>query len=208
MSFTACSDIIDVKSNEYGFNDVETGIGYVLCGRAVYALKVGKVYARDEYKNEYCEIQFEEPLRFLCDNDIDLPRVYRASGEDDITIQNFNPIAAFLYLEGETSLFIDQFIAEPQYTGRYDVPGDSEYTYALRDAMTTEEPVLFTAPTVDEAVADYIVHIRLLSEDYPGLYYEVVFWRDFNGVNYLLDMNTNYSYLCPYKLTYRLWAES
>ena len=208
LVFTACSSVVDVKSDDKGFIIDDTGIGYILCGRSVNALKVGEVYARDQYGNEYCRIPHEEPARFLCDNDKDLPRVYRAEGVEDITIKNFNPVAAYLYLEGEVSLYIDMFVAEAKYTGKGNKDDDSEYTYALRDAMTTQEPVLLTAPTINDVDSDYTVFIRLLSPDYPGLYYEVVFWRDFNGVNYLEDRSTGYSYLCPYKVTARLWGES
>ncbi len=204
----SCSDVVDVKSNDYGFDDAETGIGYVSCGRAVYAVTVGKVYARDQYGNEYCEIKFESPSRFLCDNNIDLPSVYRAKGEPEITMENFNPVSAFLYLEGEASLWVDQLIAEAKYTGHEDVPDDSEITYAIRDAILLDEPVLDTAPAATEMDTSYTVHIRLLSPDYPGLYYELVFWRDLDGVNYLYDMGTGLSYLCPYIVTYRFWAEA
>lgn len=205
---SACSDVIKVKYIDEGFKDDDTGIGYVLCGRSVYALKVGKVYAKDQHGGEYCVIPYEDPQRFLCDNDPDLPRVYRAEGVEEVTVQNFDPVAAYLFLEGTVSLPIDQFVAEAKYTGNPDVPDDSEYTYALRDAMTQQNPVKLVSPTIDEAVADYIVHIRLLSATYPGLYYEVVFWRDIDGVNYLLDLSTGYSYLCPYKVTARLWGDA
>ena len=38
----------------------------------------------------------------------------------------------------------------------------------------------------------------MLSEKFQGLYYDVVFWRSIDGVNYLLDRTTDKSYLCPY----------
>jgi len=205
-AFVSCSDVVDVKSNEYGFDDAETGIGYVMCGKAVFAIKVGKVYAEDERGNEYCEIQHEDPTRFLCANDTDLPYVYRAKDEPEITMENFNPVAAFLSLNGET--VIDQFTAEPIYTGDENAQDDSEYTYAIRDAINNSDPVLETAPSSSEMNTSFTAFIMLVSKDYPGLYYDVVFWRDLNGVNYIMDKNTNFSYLCPYKVTARLWESA
>ena len=209
----SCSDVIKVKSNDNGFDDPQNGIGYTLCSRAVFALKVGKVWAKDQNGNEYCEFPFENPEVFLCDNDPELPFVYRAESQPDVTINNFYPIAAFLYLEGEKSLYVDHFVAEKKYlnesaAARDDVQDDSPYTYAIRDAMTLGDPVRDTPPVQAEMETDYTVHIRLLSAEFPGLYYEIVFWRDLNGLNYLYDRGSMLSYLCPYIVTYRLWEDS
>ena len=44
---------------------------------------------------------------------------------------------------------------------------------------------------------EYSIHIRLLSPDYPGLYYLIAFFRDYNGVNYLYDRGAKKAVICP-----------
>lgn len=233
LAVTSCSGVKDVTISDSGFTIEETNIKYLSCGRAVFAVNVGDVFAKDGSGNEYCEIVLEDANEFLCDNDKDLPYVYRSADLPEITAVSFAPIAAQLWLEGTgNSTRIGVLEPEVDYlrgkNGWSDERCDKlendrlaakaaceannekyyasyDYVYLIRDTIANDEVKRTAAPSVNETDVDFTLHIRLLSDVYQGLYYEVVFWRDMNGVNYLLDRGTGYSYLCPYALTYYFW---
>ena len=88
--------------------------------------------------------------------------------------------------------------------GESPIADDSEYIYAIRDAMSGEpEKDVFPATgTVDE---DSMLHVRLLSATYPGLTYIVVYYRSLDGNDYLYDYGSKLSYKCPLSVALRLW---
>ncbi len=50
-----------------------------------------------------------------------------------------------------------------------------------------------------------MLHVRLLSADYPGLTYIVVYYRSLDGKDYLFDYGSKLSYNCPLDVALRLW---
>ncbi len=234
VSLFACTP--DVDPTEQGFVIKETGEEYIWC-RGVFAVNVGDVFFTEKGGNGYCTIINEEAQeggvpRFLCENDNDLPYVYRINTFPDFTVESFEPIAAQLWLEGDSSAQqIGKLLPEEEYLESYWSVDDLnrlraereserliceqnhekyyasyDYVYMIRDTIAKEEVQKREAPTVNEMDLDFTLHIRLLSAAYPGLYYEVVFWRDTNGMNYLYDMEHGNSYFCPEPLTYYFWG--
>jgi len=196
---SGCDSKIKVKPNEDGFYDDENDIQYVLCSplavRPFYEAREQDAYATDG-KNVYYKIQFEDPKRFVCDKQEGVSFVYRNAELEDITISNFFPIAAQIYL-GDTA-YLSTFYCEQKYLPEElrdeNAPDDSALVYAIRDALIKDEAVYVSAEHMSDKNTYYI---RLLSAAYPGLYYLVVFFTDIKGEAYLVDRGTGKTVLCP-----------
>ncbi len=194
-----CDKKISVTPNEKGFYDEKNGIQYVPCS-ALAIRPVHEVSEKDEYatdgKNTYYTIQFEKPENFICDKIDSVSFVYRNEKLDDITIENFNPIAADIYLGNNVRL--DTFYCEQKYLPDdlkdESAPDDSELVYAIRDALISGETVYVSEENMSD---ENVYYFRLYSNVYPGLYYLVVFYTDIKGEAYLEDRGTSRSVLCP-----------
>ena len=102
-----------------------------------------------------------------------------------------------------TIMFEDpkRFISEAK-----DVLGGS---YVYRSTDTEEITLKSFAPVaagifMGELTEENEFYIRLYSENYPGLYYEVGFCTDENGMAYLTDMVTGKTVPCPDEVTVRM----
>lgn len=188
---SGCDKLVEIEENDLGFYDEENGIQYVSCSYfAVKPVLVGEEYANDGERTYY-KIPFQEPTEYICDNVDGVSFVFRASNLEDITVNNFNPIAAMVYLEGTTSTYLTTFYCEEKYRSEEDkekegLQDDSALVYSIRDSLINDEKVTVTA----EFSTENMYYIRLLSADYPGLYYCVVYITDVNGEEYLLDRGT------------------
>ena len=205
----ACEDVVDFSETESGIYDEETGITYVMSNWAVQPIKLDGVYGKYGNVSLYA-IQFEDTANYLADTEMeDIGFVYRNASLPDFTIESFNPVAALIYVPGATSLFIERWNAEKKYLDESyqnieDLRDDSEYVYAVRDAIINgEETVLPATYDIDH---DYDYHIRLLSPDYPGLYYLIAFYPDFNGKTYLYDRGSKKTVLCPQNVLERIFG--
>ncbi len=93
-------------------------------------------------------------------------------------------------MEGLSSRYLTTFYCEQKYLDEEDknpnLQDDSELVYSIRDSLIYDEKVSVTAELTDK-----MYYLRLLSADYPGLYYTVVYVTDVNGEQYLLDRGTN-----------------
>lgn len=188
---SGCDNIIDLEVSGANFYDEENDILYVPCAeRAVKPLHVGEEYATDG-ELTYYKIPWQEPTEFICDSVEGVSFVYRASTVEDITVKNFNPIAIRVYLEGTNSQYLTTFYCEQKYLDEEDknvnLQDDSALVYSIRDSLINDEKVTVNA----EFSTDNMYYFRLLSQDYPGLYYSVVYLTDVNGEQYLLDRGTN-----------------
>lgn len=203
--FGGCDKKIKLDNNDLGFYDKKNGIQYEICSmRAVRPLAVGEEYATDG-ENIYYTIPFQEPKEYICDRIEGVSYVYRASTMAEITINNFNPIAAFVYIEGEASLPVSTFYCAqeflPEELRGENMQDDSELVYSIRDALIKDERVMVKDQDIDHKNDFYL---RLLSADYPGLYYMVVFFTDINGEAYIRDRGTNDVVAAPVDLTLRI----
>lgn len=200
-----CHKSIKLQSNDLGLFDKESNIQYIVCARrAVKPLQVGAEYATDG-ENTYYKIPWEKAERFICDQIEGDSWVYRASTVEDITINNFNPISALVYLEGERSLYVSTFFCEEKYLPEEkkneDNQDDSAIIYAIRDVLISGERVTVAINNISYEDEYFI---RLMSVDYPGIYYTVVFFTDKNGEAYLRDRGTNDVVLAPDNVVLRM----
>lgn len=196
---SGCDNKIKVKPNDEGFYDEKNDIQYVLCS-PLAVRPVHEVSEKDEYatdgENIYYKIQFEDPKRFICDSQEGVSFVYRNAKLDDITIENFYPIAAQIYVGDVT--YLSSFYCEQKYLPDElkdeNAPDDSALVYAIRDALIHDEAVYVS----EENMSDKnVYYFRLLSAVYPGLYYSVVFFTDTKGEAYLVDRGTGKTVVCP-----------
>jgi hypothetical protein len=187
--FGGCGNKLEINSE--GFYDNKNDIQYVPCAYlAVRPVQVGDEYATDG-ELTYYKIPWQDPTEFICDSVEGVSFVYRASTVDDVTINNFNPIGARVYVEGTSSVYIDSFYCAQEYLPDElksdDLVDDSALIYSIRDSLIDDERVTINS---DDILTDDMYHIRLLSADYPGLYYDVLFFTDANGEQYLEDRGT------------------
>lgn len=179
---------------ELGFRDEATGIEYVGCSViAVKPLAIGEEAYCEADGVPYYTINFEDPSRFLCDLDqaSGSSIVYRNRELPDITIETFNANAAFLYIDGLTPVRVAQLYADDEFLPD-ELKGQSPSQDTALVRQITDALVNGAERTV--ASADYseenLYYFRLLSADYPGLYYSVCFFGDIYGRYYVQDMAT------------------
>lgn len=194
MLLSSCNRPNHGTQTELGFRDDTTGIEYVACSViAVKPLAMSEDVYCEADGVPYYTVNFEEPSRFLCDLDAASGSsiVYRNRDLPDITIENFNAIAAFLYLDGLTPVLVAQLFADDEYLAE-ELQGlnpsqDTALVRQITDALVngTERIV-----SPDDYSDDNLYYFRLLSADYPGLYYSVCFFGDIYGRYYVQDLAT------------------
>ncbi|MEG1742595.1 MAG: hypothetical protein RR246_00315 [Clostridia bacterium] len=190
----------DDTGNVNSFINPDTGIEYVACSPAIHPIVVSDVYCAYSSETQFSKIKNEDPLRLICDDDKILSYVYRDKNLPEITMKTYNPVMAYLFLEGATSQYLYTLHPEKKYLSESaqaagETPDGSEYIYTIRDTINNTAPVENDPnKDIDENVT---VFIRLCSADYPGLFYEVIFWSNKAGDYFLMDRGTKLSYDCP-----------
>ncbi len=202
---SGCSSLIKLKEKDDGILDPAQDILYLPCSPlAVRPVTVGEEYAKLG-NTIYYTIKYETPEDFICDKADGVSYVFRNSKLEDITIHNFEPIAAFIYIEGTASLHVGTLYASgeflPDELKDDNMQDDSALVYAIRDALKQGERVEVSANDINPE-NDY--YLRLLSAKYPGLYYTVVFYTDNKGTAYLKDRRTGESVYAPEELRLRI----
>lgn len=176
--------------------DKSTDTYYTPCSVSLRAYELGDIYAKNETYNYY-KVNWELPERFVADEDTVLGGVYRNSELPEINISNFGAVAAKIYVTGEIRQLVDELLASPDIIGdvsRFTHYEDgTERVNAVVDAMVSgeEKPI---PVNIDE---DRVFEIGLLSADYPGLVYTVIFMLDINGDAYLYDRSDKKCVKCP-----------
>ena len=183
------------EPTELGFRNETTGIEYIACN----VIAVKPIVRSDS--EPYCKvdgvpyyaIRDEQPEQFLCDYDEKSQSsiVYRNRELPDVTIENFNAIAAWLFLDGVMPLMVAQLYADDEYLAeelRGQNPSqDTALVRKITDALVNGEARNVPQDTYSD---DDLYYFRLLSADYPGLYYSVCFFGDVYGRYYVQDMAT------------------
>ena len=198
LSVSSCnrnkSTVHSGAQTEMGFRDEETGIEYVNCSViAIKPLAMSEEPYCEAGEIPYYSVNFEEPSRFLCDFDKESGSsiVFRNRELPDITIENFNAIAAFLYIDGVQPQRVAQLYADDEYLPE-ELKGQNPSQDTARVKQIVDALVNGEARTVSPS--DYsdedVYYFRLLSQDYPGLYYSVCFFGDIHGRYYVQDMAT------------------
>lgn len=204
---SACSNAKVLTKTESGdlYNKM-TGDKYVACSVSLkaYSIDTSKVYAKVG-SMKYYRIRFENPEEFISEEDNVMGGVYRISTMPEITPENFGAIAAHIYIIGTAEYVVDQFQPAEEYLAdtSYDFENytdGTEYVEAVVEAMLEGE-----AQQVPEYIDDDETRrIRLLSNKYPGLMYEIIFMKATTGKSYLYDRGTGVCVLAPEKIVDRL----
>ena len=194
----------EADNTSVGFIVPKTGIEYVFCGVfSVYAVEKGDEYIKYSGEQLY-EVEFESPEDFLCVEDSGELLVYRRKDIGDITLENFEPIAAQIY-DSSNTRWIASFFADDEYLPEEDrgvnTSQDSELCAKIAQAITEGENVEIDSENIAYSNQYYI---RLLSQKYPGLYYMVWFYGDTDGRFYLRDRSAKKSVECPRDILARM----
>ncbi len=205
LLLVACAD---AEITEQGVIDNETGIEYVhVAPRGLYALSGGDelfTVKNDGASQAYLSVDFEDSKRFICIEDSGEYLLLRAKDVEEPTLATFNPIAALIYNETNTT-FITNFYADREYlpegTDYNNQSEDSDLCRLIADTITNGEAQ--SIPN-DAILEDNMFFIRLLSKDYPGLYYSVCFYGATDNRYYITDRATRKTVLCPNEVIARM----
>ncbi|MBP5231300.1 MAG: hypothetical protein ILO68_06175 [Clostridia bacterium] len=205
-----CSGARRAVANESGFTIPEENAAYVLCRPlAVKPISVGAAYA-EVPDAQFYEIPYQKPEEFLCDLDeaSGSSYVYRAASLEEITLERFDAVAAWIYLEGRESAMVGQFYADdeflPEEKRGLNQSQDTALVRSITEALTNGERTEVPDSLYTDADTYYI---RMLGPNYPGLYYNVCFFGDTEGRYYLEDMGTLEIVRCPENVILRMVGE-
>ncbi len=193
LLLAGCDNVHSAEHVELGFIDKKTDIEYTSCNvLAIKPITIEDAYCEADDATYY-RIQFEDPADFLCDYDqaSGSSIVYRNKNLPDITIENFDAVAAFLYLDGVTPVKVAQLYADDEYLPE-ELRGQNPSQDTALVRQITDALIGGDERTVSDAdyIEDDTYYFRLLSPDYPGLYYSVCFFGDRYGRYYIEDMGT------------------
>lgn len=196
---------------DLGFHDPNTDITYVSVAPFGLYASVPKENHIEEYitvgkgesKTVYYRLMLEDPKEFLCIEDSGEYLLVRNEKIEEPTIETFNPVAAEIYSETNT-VKVTTFYADEEYIPDDISNGvvgdrDSALCQSIANALTEGEDV-----SVENISRDEMFYIRLLSKDYPGLYFAVVFFGNGTGRYYLRDRSTGKTVVCPSEVTARM----
>ena len=100
---------------------------------------------------------------------------------------------------GEFESAIDHFY-EKSVADKNKTEDGTKYIALIKNAFLKGDQTTPTGEPSDENE----FYIRLYSKNYPGLYYEVLFYTDTNEVAYLWDRVSGKTVACPDELTVRM----
>lgn len=208
------------EGTEEGFVDPETGIEYVYC-TPMKLYPVDPYDAEDDEDSEpdvfitlesgettldFYPVWFEDTSRFLCYEEEGYYFLVHNKDVAEPTVSEFKPIAASIYNSTNT-VYITSFYASNEYLPEdkqeHSSTEDSWLCEIIAEHLTTGENV--DVPVTADTISEHY-YIRLLSQDYPGLYYLVSFFG-YNGRYFLRDSSTNTTVYCPRDVILRMVGE-
>lgn len=199
------------ENTDYGFTDPKTGNEYVFCKpMGLYPVSHGEEYltVKNEDKTEtiYYAVEFEDTSRFLCYDENGYYFLAYNKNMEEPKLADFNPIAASIYNSANTG-YITSFWADNEYLPddlkEHNPTEDTWLCKLIAEHLTTGEHV--EVPVTEDTMTD-LYYIRLLSEDYPGLYYLVSFFG-YNGRYFLRDGAARKTVYCPRDVILRMVGE-
>lgn len=190
-----------------GFIDTNTGIEYVdVAPMGLYPVEQGEEFItvkEDGESTVYYEVWFESTSRFLCYEVEGNYFLVRSTKVKEPSVTEFKPIAASIYA-GNNTLYIDSLYADKEYLPddkqNEDYVQESALCKLIAETIENGEPV---EVAVTEETIENHYSIRLLSADYPGLYYLVSFFK-YNGRCFLRDSRIGKTVYSPYEVNVRM----
>ncbi len=207
------------KNTEEGFIDTETGIEYVYCTpMGLYPvnpetdvdtkepIEYLSVENRDGSKTVFYKVEYENPESFLCYNENGFYFLVHNKEVKEPTISEFKPISASIYNSSNTG-YITSFWADNKYLPdelkEHNPSEDTWLCELIAEHLTNGESV--DVPATEKDITD-LSYFRMLSQDYPGLYYLVSFFG-YNGRYFLRDSANNKTVYCPREVIVRMVGE-
>ena len=195
------------ESTEGGFINPESEIEYVpVTPMGLYPIDPAEEYItvkEGEVNTVYYKVWFEEPSRFLCYEVEGNYFLMRSTEVKEPTVTEFAPIAAFIYNASNT-VKIDNFFADSEYIPEEQqddaTVGETELCRLVASSIMDGEAV--DVPVTHDDIQTHF-YIRLLSQDYPGLYYLVSFFG-YNGRYFLRDDAMGKTVYCPNDIIIRM----
>lgn len=198
--------VVDGEATPHGFKNPETGIEYVqVAEKGLYAVNKGNEYIKVDGET-YFTVLHEKPEEFLCIEDSGELLLYRAKDLKEPNVSEFKPIAGQIYNSTNTVL-ITYFYADNKYLpdDKKELnPTEDSYLCEMIAKQLTEGEAVTLNLTYEDLSDQYF--IRLVSQEYPGLYYLVVFYG-FEGRYYLYDRAAGKTVLCPHDVIVRMVGE-
>ena len=204
LLLAACSS---TELTENGFIDTKTGIEYIeVEPMGLYPIDPGEEFLTvksGDSSTVYYEVWFEDTSRFLCYETEGYDFLVRSTEVKEPSVTEFNPIAASIYA-GNNTVYIDSLYANPEYLPEdkqdEQTAGESELCKLI--AKSIEEGEAVEVPVTEDNIENHY-SIRLLSADYPGLYYLVSFFK-YNGRCFLRDDRLGKTVYSPYDVNVRM----
>lgn len=204
LLLAACSS---TELTENGFIDTKTGIEYIeVEPMGLYPIDPGEEFLTVKSGNSstvYYEVWFEDTSRFLCYETEGYYFLVRSTEVKEPSVTEFNPIAASIYA-GNNTVYIDSLYANPEYLPEdkqdEQTVGESELCKLIAKSIEDGEAV--EVPVTEDNIENHY-SIRLLSADYPGLYYLVSFFK-YNGRCFLRDDRLGKTVYSPYDVNVRM----
>ena len=199
----------NAEVTDEGFYDPKTDTHYVYCTPM-------KLYPINRVEDEYLTVkyddgrevvfygvQFEDPKKFLCYKDSGYYFLAMNAELEEPSVMEFNPIAASIY--GSSNItYITSFYADNEYLPddkkEHNPTEDTWLCKMVAEYITNGENVTIASRAEDLTDLQYI---HLLSQDYPGLYYQISFFG-YEGRYYLRDSSINKTVVCPRDIILRL----
>ncbi|MBR6783700.1 MAG: hypothetical protein IKM32_03315 [Clostridia bacterium] len=204
LLLAACSS---TELTENGFIDTKTGIEYIeVEPMGLYPIDPSEEFLTvksGDSSTVYYEVWFEDTSRFLCYETEGYYFLVRSTEVKEPSVTEFNPIAASIYA-GNNTVYIDSLYANPEYLPEdkqdEQTVGESELCKLI--AKSIEEGEAVEVPVTEDNIENHY-SIRLLSADYPGLYYLVSFFK-YNGRCFLRDDRLGKTVYSPYDVNVRM----
>lgn len=205
LALTGCYQ--DGELTEEGFIDPNTDIEYVeVTPMGLYPIRPDEEYLTVDSGDDeilYYAVQFEDAKKFLCYEIESNYFLVRATTVKEPTVSEFNPIAATIYNSSNTKA-IDSFYADVEYLpeDKKDelTEGETDLCKQIAKAITEGDAVELNIQYDD---FDSLYYIRLLSKDYPGLYYLVSYFK-YNGRCFIRDDALGKTVYCPNDVIVRM----
>ena len=195
------------EPTENGFIDPDTGIEYVdVTPMGLYPLDPQEEFItvdNEGVETIYYSVYFENTANFLCYEIEGYYFLMRSTKVKEPNVREFNPIAASIY-SGNNTAYVMSFYADSEYLPEdkqdEETIGESRLCKLIADSIMDGEAV--EVPVTYDTMENFY-SFRLLSADYPGLYYLVSFFS-YNGRYFLRDDAMGKTVYCPRDVSVRM----
>ena len=187
LLLSSCSNAVRLKNDGTTGNliDKTNDRYYVYCGSYLRAAEIKKnVYAKGDRKEQLHEIPGIDPAEWLSENitTVGMPLLFREESVEEPTLESFETVKIHICEVGELSFIVGL------------IEKEDDVQKIVDDFLNNED--------LDETSAPVLYNYTLLfeSEKYKGIYYNLQYFYDEDGKDYLYDRWTKRLVLCSVSL--------